>query len=84
MKYVWILVGLVAAASVATLARYESFRPCDWLEQDTARALGVPSLVAQTKIRAGFMLKGITAPSAYDCLTDWWRQKANGDLPDRS
>ncbi len=78
MRYLGIAAALVVAAAIATLARYESFDPCDWLEQDMARSLGMPTLVAQTRIRATFMFRGIVEPDTYDCLDAWWRLKAEG------
>lgn len=81
MKILVVVFGLAAAAAVATYARYESLHPCAWLEQDMARALGLPLLMAQARIRASFLFRGIAEPSDYDCLTDWWRLKAEGRLP---
>lgn len=81
MKVLVLVLGLSAAAGIATFARYESFHPCDWLDQDTARALDVPLVMAQARIRAGFILRGIADPDAYDCVSDWWRLKADGRLP---
>ncbi len=71
----------MVAAAIATFARYESFDPCDWLEQDMTRSLGTPPVVAQTRIRATFLFRGIVEPDTYDCLDAWWRLKAEG-LPE--
>jgi hypothetical protein len=81
MKYLGIAVALGLAAVIATFARYESFDPCDWLEQDMTQALGMPAVVAQARIRASFMFRGIIEPTAQECLEDWWRLKAEG-LPE--
>ncbi len=81
MKYLGIALALVAAAAIATFARYESFDPCHWLERDMARALGVPPFMAQARIRAAFMLRGIVEPDTGDCLEDWWQFKANTKGP---
>ncbi len=81
MRYLGIAVALVVAAAIATLARYESFDPCDWLEHDMTRSLGMPPVVAQARIRATFMFRGIVEPDTYDCLDAWWRLKAEG-LPE--
>ncbi len=78
MRYIGIAVALVAAAAIATFARYESFDPCDWLEHDMVRALGLPPVVAQARIRASFMFRGILEPDGADCLEDWRRLKAKG------
>ena len=81
MRYLGIAAALIVAAAIATLARYESFDPCDWLEQDMARALGMPPIVAQARIRAGFLFRGIIEPTSGECLDNWWRLKADG-LPE--
>ncbi len=81
MRYLGIAVALVVAAAIATLARYESLDPCDWLEQDMARSLGVPPFMAQARIRATFMFRGIVEPDTYECLDAWWHLKAEG-LPE--
>jgi len=82
MKYLGIIVVLGVAAVIATFARYESIDPCEWLEQDMTRALGMPSVVTQARIRAGFMLRGIVEPTSRECLEDWWRLKAEGEFED--
>ncbi len=81
MRYLGIVVVLGLAAVIATFARYESFDPCEWLEQDMTRALGMPKVVAQARIRAGFMFRGIVEPTSGECLDDWWQLKAEG-LPE--
>ena len=81
MKYIGFVVVLGLAAVIATFARYESFDPCEWLEQDMTRSLGMPRLVAQARIRAGFMIRGIVEPTSRECLDDWWQLKAEG-LPE--
>ncbi len=81
MKYLGIVVVLGVAAVIATFARYESFDPCAWLEQDMTRALGMPRVVAQARIRAGFLFRGIVEPTSLECAEDWWRLKAEG-LPE--
>lgn len=77
MKYLLLAVAAGAAAVIATLVRYQSLYPCDWLKHDTAARLGVPPLVAEAKVRAEFLVKGVTDPSAGQCLTAWWDFKAN-------
>ena len=81
MKYLGILVALGLAAGIATFARYESFDPCEWLEQDMTRSLDMPRVVAQARIQAGFLLRGIVEPTSRQCLDEWWRLKAEG-LPE--
>lgn len=78
MKVVFLIVVLVGAAAVATLVRYGSLQPCDWLDHDTAQESGLPRLVAQAQVRAAFLLEGITDPTPGECLTAWWDLKANG------
>ncbi len=81
MRYLGIVVVLGLAAVIATFARYESLDPCEWLEQDMIRALGMPPIVAQARIRAGFLIRGIVEPTSRECLDDWWQLKAEG-LPE--
>ncbi len=81
MRYLEIVVALVVAAAIATFARYESFDPCEWLEHDMARAIGMPPVLAQARIRATFMFRGIVEPDTTDCLEAWWHLKAEG-LPE--
>lgn len=82
MKYLSIVAVLGLAAVIATFVRYESFDPCDWLEQDMTRALGMPPIVSQARIRASFMFRGIIEPTGRECLEDWWHLKAKG-LPEQ-
>jgi hypothetical protein len=81
MRYLGIVVVLGLAAVIATFARYESLDPCEWLEQDMTRALGMPKIVAQAQIRATFLFRGIVEPTSRECLDDWWQLKAEG-LPE--
>lgn len=78
MKLLVLVLGLAGAAAVATLVRYGSLEPCDWLDQDTAKETGLPRVVAQARVRAAFLLDGITDPTSGECLTAWWDLKANG------
>jgi hypothetical protein len=81
MKYVVIALVALAAAAVATFVRYESFDPCDWMEQDLTRKSGLPPIIVKGQIRADFILRGIASPGPYECVKAWWRFRANG-LPD--
>ena len=78
MKILVLVLALVGAAGIATVVRYGSVHPCVWLDQDTASETGLPDLLAQARVRAAFLLDGITEPSAANCLTAWWDLKANG------
>lgn len=78
MKYLLLLVGLAVAASVATYARYESLNPCVWLVHDAADQSGLPPLAEEARIRAAFLVRGITEPNSYDCLDAWWRLRSEG------
>ena len=83
MKFVLIVIGLAVAATIATYARYQSLNPCDWMEQDLARQTGLPPLVVRVRIRAAFLIDGITDPDPYDCILRWWEFRAEG-LPGES
>ncbi len=81
MKYLVILLALLISGSLATYVRYESLDPCVWMEQDLSAANGLPLLVVQARIRAEFLLDGITEPAPNDCLMAWWDLRSEG-LPD--
>jgi len=78
MKYLLIVAGLAAAAVVATYARYESLDPCAWLVHDAARRSGLPAMAEEARIRAEFLVRGITEPRADECLGSWWRLRFEG------
>ena len=73
-----VAVALIVAASAATFARYQSLDPCAWMEQDRAERSAFPPLVVRAQIRAEFLLDGITEPGLYDCLTEWWALRREG------
>ena len=78
MRVLVIVLVLAGAAAVATMVRYGSLLPCDWLDHDTAKETGLPRVVAQAQVRAAFLLEGITDPTPGECLTAWWDLKADG------
>ena len=81
MRYALLVLGLALAATVATYVRYESLDPCDWMEHDLADQTGLPRVVVEARIRAGFLLDGITEPGPGDCLLEWWEWRSEG-LPE--
>ncbi len=83
MKFVLIVIGLAVAATIATYARYQSLNPCDWMEQDLTRQTGLPPMVVRVRIRAAFLIDGISDPGPYDCLVGWWEFRAE-ELPGES
>ncbi len=83
MKLVLIVIGLAVAATVATYARYGSLNPCDWMERDVARQMGLPPMVVRVRIRAAFLIDGISDPAPSDCLFGWWEFRSEG-LPGES
>ena len=72
------LVIAALAATIATYSRYESFSPCIWIEQDQARATGLPTLVTRGRLHAEFLLRGIREPNTMDCLLSWWDFRLEG------
>ena len=78
VRFAVIVAGLLAAAAVATYARYESLDPCDWMEQDLVAQSGLPAVAVEIRIRAAFLLDGITEPDAGDCLVKWWEWRREG------
>jgi hypothetical protein len=81
MKNIAILVTvLTLAGSAATYARYESLSPCDWMAQDLTRQTDMPLIVSQSRVRANFLIQGITEPNPYECVLAWWKFRAEGGL----
>jgi hypothetical protein len=78
VRFAVIVAGLLAAAAVATYARYESLDPCDWMEQDLVAQSGLPAVAVEIRIRAAFLLDGVTEPDAGDCLVKWWEWRREG------
>lgn len=68
----------LGAAVAATYARYGSFDPCEWMEQDLAARSGLPRLAVRARIRAQFLLEGVAAPDAGQCILAWWEFRAEG------
>lgn len=66
----------VSAATVATYVRYQSFDACDWIAQDMAGQTSLPVAVWEGKVRAEFLLRGITNPDPGDCILAWWEERA--------
>ena len=82
MRTLLIIAGLLIAAAAATFVRYESFDPCDWMAQDLEAKTGLPGLIIQARIRAHFLLDGITEPDQIDCLLAWWEIRKDGLPPE--
>ena len=71
------LIIVAIAATVATYFRYQTFDPCNWMAQDMARHDGLPEVVMEGKVKANFLIRGITNPSATDCVLAWWGERAD-------
>ena len=72
MRMALVTLGVLVAAAAATLVRYGSLDPCVWLETDQIEdSILAPALV-RAKIRAAFVIDGITDPGPLDCLVKWW------------
>ena len=78
MKYLVVVLGLIAIAAAATFIRYESFSPCDWIETDMIEASDQPVIVVQSRVQAHFLLNGIVSPTFGDCLLSWWEFRLDG------
>ena len=63
---------LAMAAAGATYARYESLSPCDWLVHDMAVESGLPLVMVRGQVAGSFLIEGITDPTPYQCLLEWW------------
>jgi hypothetical protein len=77
-KVMIIAVGLSVVAAAATYVRYWSFDPCDWIARDMADRTSLPLVVWQGRVRADFLLRGITEPTPSDCVIAWWKERADG------
>jgi len=75
-----VVVGILLFGVGATYHRYESFSPCNWMEQDLARQSKLPMLVIKAQVKAKFLLQGIVEPNPNQCIKMWWQLKADGEL----
>ena len=78
MKILLAVVVLIGAAAVATYVQYRSFDPCDWLIHDMATDSDLPHVVTEARMRADFLVDGITDPNAEDCIVKWWKFRQDG------
>jgi len=76
LKYAVILIGIAIFASGATFGRYGNFDPCDWTAQDHAKSTLIPKIVWEGRLKAEFLVKGITQPTYSDCVLAWWESRA--------
>ena len=82
MRWLALVVVLLLAAAGSTYFRYQSFSPCDWMAQDLEAQTGLPNLVIQARIKALFLLDGVTDPDPVDCLLAWWDVRQDGLPPE--
>lgn len=75
-KYILILIGLAVFAAGATFGRYGNFDPCDWTAQDQADLTSIPKIVWEGRLKAKFLVDGITRPTYSDCMLAWWQNRA--------
>ncbi len=76
MKWFWATVLLIFVAGAGTYGRYQSLDPCVWLKKDMVAGSEMPEIWVETRIRARFLLDGITSPTAEECLRGWWSFRA--------
>ena len=69
---------ILLAAAVATYGRYGSYDPCQWMETDMVKSSGLPHLVVRARIKAHFLVDGVTNPDLGQCLMGWWKSRADG------
>lgn len=69
--------ALMLAASAATYVQYQSFDPCQWMEQDLASQGGLTHLAAKARVRGQFLIRGIAEPDAGQCVMAWWEFRAD-------
>ena len=71
-----LLIGLGIFASGATFGRYGNFDPCDWTAQDQSESSAIPKIVWAGRLKAKFLVDGITNPSFSECMMAWWESRA--------
>jgi hypothetical protein len=77
IKTILLLIVVAIFAAGATFGRYGNFNPCDWTAQDQADTTAVPKLFWEGRIKAKFLLKGITEPTFSECMLVWWESRAD-------
>ena len=78
LKGVVLVAFLAGAAMGATYWRYQSLDPCDWMTRDLVEESGLPELMVMARIRAEFLLEGVTDPDPGQCLFKWWALRRDG------
>ncbi len=73
-----LVAALAGAAMAATYWRYQSLDPCDWMTRDLVQDSDLPELVVVARIRAEFLLEGVTDPDPGQCLFKWWALRRDG------
>jgi len=76
IKSIVIVIGIAIFAAGATYGRYGNFDPCDWNAQDHANATLIPKIVWEGRLKAKFLVKGITDPTFKECVLAWWESRA--------
>ena len=76
LKYIFILIGVAIFAFGATFGRYGNFDPCDWTAQDQAEFTSLPKIFWVGRLKAKFLIQGITQPTYSDCMVVWWETQA--------
>ena len=71
------LIIVAIAATAATYFRYQSFDPCNWMAQDMAQHTGLPLVVMEGRVKAAFLVRGITQPGPQECVIAWWTERAD-------
>jgi hypothetical protein len=79
---IFFVIGILTASG-ATYYRYQSFHPCDWMEQEVSEKKGLPRLIVKGQIRAQFLLNGISDPNHLQCVLAWWDFR-RGNLPPKT
>ena len=77
IKTLVLLIGIAIFAAGATFGRYGNFDPCDWTTQDQADTTAVPKIFWEGRLKAKFLVKGITNPSFSECMITWWESRAD-------
>lgn len=80
-KFLTAVLMIAILAVGATWFRFQSFDPCIWMEQELAEKSDLPRIVIKARIKAEFLLEGISEPTPPQCVVAWWRFRMDGVKP---
>lgn len=75
LKTLIVLALLVVVGGGATWVRYKSFDPCAWMQKEIGESFALSDLIVSARIKATFLLNGVTDPTLKQCLYTWWNYR---------